>query len=176
MRLIAACLALLVLGLTQTALAACQGTDMLDELARSDPAAYDAIRARAAATPNGEGRFWRIERPGTTASYLFGTFHTDQAVATVPSPVWQALGRARIALFEISAAEQDAMQARLAGDRDFAFDQTAPPLSQRLDPPASPILGRALAARGVPLARAERMRPWMLFSLLALPACHLQRR
>jgi uncharacterized protein YbaP (TraB family) len=174
MRLLAACIALLVWASAPAASAVCAGENMLDALARSDPAAHAAIRARAAATPNGEGRFWGVERPGTPPSHLFGTFHTDQAVATVPPPAWQALGRARIALFELSAAEQAAMQARLAGDRAFAFDETAPPLSRRLDPASLAILGRALAARGIPLDQAERMQPWMLFSLLALPACHLE--
>lgn len=174
MRQLAACLAMLIWGLASPALAVCAGTDMLEALAETDAAAYDAIRARAAAIPNGEGRFWLVERPGTPASHVFGTFHTDQATATVPPPVWQALGRARIAIFELSAAEQDAMQARLAADRGFAFDDTAPPLSRRLDPADVAVLGRALAARGIPLDRAERMQPWMLFSLLGLPACHLR--
>lgn len=174
MRLLASCIAFLVLGIAPAAAAACKGTNILDALARGDPAAHAEIRARAAATPNGEGRFWRIERTGKAASHLFGTFHTDQAVATVPPAVWQALGRARIALFELSAAEQDAMQARLASDRDFAFDETAPPLSRRLDPAGRAVIARALASRGIPLDSAERMQPWMLFSLLALPACHLQ--
>ncbi len=174
MRLLAACVGLLVWALAPAGLAACAGTNMLEALARSDPAARGAIRARAAATPNGEGRFWLVERSGTPASYLFGTFHTDQAVETVPPPVWQALGRARIAIFELSAAEQAAMRARLAGDRSFAFDGAAPPLSRRLDMGQLAVLRRALAARGIPLGHAEQMRPWMLFSLLALPACHLQ--
>ncbi len=174
MRLLVACVALLAVALTPPARAACVGTNMLEELATSDPAALDAIRAQAAATPNGEGRFWKVERPGTPASVLFGTFHTDQAVGTVSPAVWQALGRARIAVFELSAAEQEAMQARLAGDRSFAFDDAAPPLSRRLAPDRLAVLTRALAARGIPLEQAERMQPWMLFSLLALPACHLQ--
>ena len=177
MRRLAACLALLISGLflgIAPAFAGCNGVNMLDVLAHKDPGAHAAIIARADATPNGEGRFWRIERPGLAPSHLFGTFHTDQAVGTVPPAVWQALGRARVALFELSAAEQEAMQARLAGDRGFAFDEAALPLSRRLDPAGLAVVARALAARGVPLDRAEQMQPWMLFSLLALPACHLE--
>jgi uncharacterized protein YbaP (TraB family) len=175
MRLLAACLALLAAA--PAALAACGGANMLDVLAHTDPAAHAAIMARAEATPNGEGRFWRIDRPDSPAvapSHLFGTFHTDQATATVPDAAWTALRDARIALFELGAAEQAAMQARLAGDRAFAYDDGAPPLSQRLDADGLAVISRALAARGIPLEAAEPMRPWMLFSLLALPACHLQ--
>jgi uncharacterized protein YbaP (TraB family) len=165
---------MLAAAIAAPAVAACGGTNMLDVLAHTDPPAHAAILARAEATPNPEGRFWRIERPGVAASHLFGTFHTDQAVATVPGGAWTALADARIALFELSAAEQAAMQARLAADRAFAYDDRAPPLSRRLDPAGLAVVARALAARGIPLAAAERMRPWMLFSLLALPACHLQ--
>jgi uncharacterized protein YbaP (TraB family) len=174
MRLLAACLALIASALAPAAHAACGGANMLDTLAHTDPAAHAAIIARAEATPNGEGRLWRVERPNVAASHIFGTFHTDQAVATVPDAAWAALADARIALFELSAGEQAAMQARLAGDRAFAFDDDAQPLSRRLDPDGLAVIARALAARGIPLAAAERMRPWMLFSLLALPACHLQ--
>jgi uncharacterized protein len=172
-RLLAA-FAILASGLAAPAFADCAGVNMLDVLAHTDPAAQAAIIARAELMPNGEGRFWRIERPGVPASHLFGTFHTDQAVGTVPQAAWAALADARIAVFELSAGEQGAMQARLAGDRAFAYDDGAPPLSHRLDPDGLAVVTRALAARGIPLAAAERMRPWMLFSLLALPACHLQ--
>ena len=182
MRLLAACLALatglVACGLAPVALAACGGANMLDVLADTDQAAHAAIVARAEATPNAEGRFWRIERHATSSgsapSHLFGTFHTDQAVATVSPAVWQALDGARIALFELGAAEQDAMQARLAGDPAFAFDEAAPPLNRRLSPAGLATVARALAARGIPLDHAQQMRPWMLFSLLALPACHLE--
>ncbi len=178
MRLIV-CLALVASVLPAPASAACAGANMLDVLAHTDPAAHTAIVARADATPNAEGRFWRIERPEAdpepAPSYLFGTFHTDQAGPTVPDAAWQALDGARMALFELSADEQDAMQARLAGDRAFAFDANGPPLSRRLDPAGLAVIARALAARGIQLDDgAERMQPWMLFSLLAFPACHLE--
>jgi uncharacterized protein YbaP (TraB family) len=147
---------------------------MMESLARTDPAAHAEILARAAATPNGEGRFWRIDRPGLAPSHLFGTFHTEQAVATVPPAAWVALDAARIALFEVSAAEQDALRARLAADPAFAVDEAAPPLGRRLDPDGLAVIARALSDRGIPLERADRMRPWILYSLLAVPACHLR--
>jgi uncharacterized protein len=172
LRLFLVCL--FVSTLAPAAFADCRGANMLDVLAQTNPAAHAAIVAQADATPNGEGRFWRIERPGTAPSHLFGTFHTDEAVATVPPAVWRALDAARIALFELSAAEQHALQVRLAGDRAFAYDDGSLPLSRRLDPARLAVIARALAARGIPLEGAERMQPWMLFSLLALPACHLE--
>jgi uncharacterized protein len=172
MRVLAACLVLLCLA--PAALADCRGVNMLDALARTDPAAHAAIVAGAEATPNAEGRLWRVDRPGLPPSHLFGTFHTAEAVATVPDAAWAALGDARIALLELGAAEQNAMQARLSGDRAFAFDDAAPPLARRLGPADLAVVAKALAARGIPLETADRMRPWMLYSLLAVPACHLR--
>jgi uncharacterized protein YbaP (TraB family) len=174
MRLLAASFLLLAIAHAPPAQAACRGTNMLDALARSDPTAYSAIVAAAGTTPNGEGRFWRVQRHGISPSHLFGTFHTDQAVATVPDDVWQALAAARLALFELSAGEREAMEARLASDPGFAFDRDAPPLSRRLDPGSLAVIREALGARGIPLEQAEQMRPWLLFSLLGFPACHLQ--
>ncbi|MEL6210526.1 MAG: hypothetical protein AAFR44_10180, partial [Pseudomonadota bacterium] len=64
---------------------ACAGEDLLDRLARDDPAAHAAILAEGAAIPNGDARLWRIAIPGTDtpASHLFGTYHDTETLATL---------------------------------------------------------------------------------------------
>lgn len=161
-------------GVSVPVLAACVGQNQLDALAGSDPAAHAGIFERAAGIQNGQGRFWRVDGAGAEPSYLFGTFHTAEAVETVTPEVWQALDRARIALFELSLDEQVAMERRISSDPTFAFDPEGPGLSERLDEANLAVLGDALATRGLTLEAAENMRPWLLFTLLGFPACHLQ--
>ncbi len=154
--------------------AACGGSDMLAALSQDDPATLAAIEGRAAAVPNGEGRFWRVERPGSAPSHLFGTFHTSAAAATVPDAAWTALDDARLAVFELDLDEQAATKARVARNPELAFDRSAPPLSSRLDAESLATVRTALTMRGMPGVLSEQMRPWMLFSLLSLPVCELQ--
>ena len=45
---------------------ACTGKDMMAELAKNDPAGCSPeIEQEAAATPNGKGLLWKIEKPGS---------------------------------------------------------------------------------------------------------------
>jgi uncharacterized protein YbaP (TraB family) len=147
---------------------------MLTAMAQDDPAALAGIEAQAAAVPNGEGRFWRVERPGTAPSHLFGTFHASAAAATVPDAAWAALDDARLVVLEIDLDEQTAIKERLARNPQLAYDRSAPPLSSRLDDESIATIRTALTLRGVPGALGEQMRPWMLFSLLSLPVCEMQ--
>lgn len=172
-RLMSLCL-LPVLFLASPAFANCIGQDMLPELRADDPAGLDAMFERARAIPNPQGLFWKIEKPGIAASHLFGTFHTSEVVDNVPDPVWQALDAARVAVFELSEDEQDAMNARMMSDPTFTMDLTAPPLLGELTEGQRRTLAEAFQARGMPVEAANQMRPWLLASLLGFPACHLR--
>lgn len=157
-----------------SAWANCIGQDMLPELRASDSAGIDAMFARSHAVPNGQGKFWKIEKPGIPASYLFGTFHAGDVVDEVSDDVWSALENSRIALFELSEQEQDAMNQRIASDPTFTMDLSAPPLLDELTNDQRRVLTKAFMARGMPVQAANQMRPWLLASLLGFPACHLR--
>jgi len=156
------------------ALANCIGQDMLPELKADDPEGFDAMFVRAHAFPNPQGRFWKIERDGVAPSHLFGTFHASEVVDQVPDPVWQALDNARVAVFELSEEEQEAMNARMMSDPTFTMDLSAPPLLNELTDGQRRTLSAAFQARGLPVEAANQMRPWLLASLLGFPACHLR--
>lgn len=174
LRTFCAALALFV-ATTGSALAECGGTSMLPALAQSDPAAYQAMFERAHAVPNAQGRFWKIEKEGLAPSYLLGTYHNTQAVETMPESVWQHLDAASSSWFEISLEEQERMETDMLNDpMGLIYDTSLPPLSQRIPASARPVVEAALAQRGVPMAAAEQMRGWMLFSLLGFPACQLK--
>ena len=154
--------------------AACVGQDMLPDLRAEDPQGIKSMFDRAHAQPNAQGRFWKIERAGTTPSFLFGTFHASEVVDGVPDQVWSALDAARIAVFELSEAEQDALGQRVATDPTFRMDMSSEPLLDDLTAGQREVLTRALAARGIPVQNANHMRPWLLASLLGFPPCHFK--
>ncbi|MHA1529957.1 MAG: TraB/GumN family protein [Alphaproteobacteria bacterium] len=157
----------------------CAGADLLAELEAADPTAHADLFERAHAVPNGRGKFWRVSRPGTIdaapPSYLFGTFH-DTAIARLPldPAVARALAAARLMLVELTGEEQARMQARIASDPEFILDAGATGLSGQLTGPERAAAERKLAENGLTLAIADKLRPWMLFSLLAVPQCMLR--
>jgi uncharacterized protein YbaP (TraB family) len=108
-------------------------------------------------------------------SYLFGTFH-DTGIARLPLDlrVEQALAAARLMLVELTEAEQARLQARIASDPGFALGADVTGLIGQLSAAERAVLERKLAANGLTLALAGKLRPWMLFSLLAVPQCMLR--
>lgn len=164
----------LLLGL-QSAAAQCAGTDLLAQMAITDPAAHAELFQRAHAVPNAIGKFWRVSRDGAPDSYLFGTFH-DTGIARQPLDpvVAQALGAARLMLVEVTEEEQSRMQARIVDDPTFVVDPDRTGFSRQLTAAEREAAERALAGRGVTLQIADKLRPWMLFSLLAVPQCMLR--
>lgn len=156
------------------ALATCIGTNLIPELRADDPAAVDAMYAHAAEVQNGEGRFWKVERAGLTPSYLLGSFHAAEAVDTVNDRIWSKFAAAAHVVVEVDLEQQAAMEARMATDVAFSFDLEGPGLRARLDPAQEKAVSDALAVRGMALRDVDKMRPWLLASLLSFPACHLQ--
>ncbi|MEM7210867.1 MAG: TraB/GumN family protein [Pseudomonadota bacterium] len=153
--------------------AACGGKNMLDELRRSNPDAVTAIEARANATQNGTGRFWKIERDGLAPSHLFGTFHTPQAAELVPEPVWAALDASEIAVFELSRSQEAEMESRLHSDPTFILSSEPTNLQDLLPPDDYTELRRAFEDRDISMQIAGALKPWLQISLLAFPPCHM---
>ena len=166
-----ALLLLLLLAPAPAPAAACGGSDLMAALARDDPAAHAAILARAARVPNGEGRLWRVRAPDGARSHLFGTLHSTEAAARgLPGQAAAALDAARVLLVETTPTEQARLEARIAGDPGFLMG-AGPPLSARLPGGLRPLAERALAERGVSMAVADRLKPWFLLAMLAIPEC-----
>ncbi|MDH5512415.1 MAG: TraB/GumN family protein, partial [Gammaproteobacteria bacterium] len=75
-------------------------------------AAMPAAQSGALAVPETASRFnkgllWKIDAPGTTASFIFGTIHSDdKRVTTLPEPVTRSL----------NASERFVMEAIVDGD------------------------------------------------------------
>lgn len=154
--------------------ARCTGKDLFAELQKNEPEAARAVLAEADAVPNGQGRFWKVERPGTAPSYLFGTFHVADAVEGVPDDVWLALDQARIAVFEVTLSDEESLEGRMASDPSFVLDQDARPFSERMSGADLERVEAAFASRGIAVSVAEKLQPWMQISLITFPPCQLR--
>ncbi|PPJ45316.1 polysaccharide biosynthesis protein GumN [Rhizobium sp. KAs_5_22] len=157
---------------------ACTGEDLLPALQKTDPTAYDKIVAKAAKTPNGKGIFWKIEKAGLSPSYLLGTMHvTDPRVLAMPKGASEAAADASTIVIESDEIldEKKAAAAMLMHPELTMFmDGTT--IRDHLSAEDAEKLETGLKARGLALAAVARMKPWILSSFVALPACEIARK
>lgn len=156
----------------------CDGSNVLAGLERSDPARLAAIRREADAVPNGKGLFWKIEGQGLAPSFLLGTMHvTDPRVLAMPAGAADAYAGALTVVVESDEIidEKKASAAILMHPEltMFADNRT---INDFLEPKDEALLEDGLKARGIPLPLVARMKPWMIASFVALPACEFTRK
>lgn len=156
----------------------CNGKDLLPGLQQSDPAAYRKILAEAEKTPNGKGLFWKIEKEGLKPSYLLGTMHvTDPRVLTMPAAARSAAAEASTIVIESDEIldEKKAAAAMLMHPELTMFmDGTT--IRDHLSAEDATLLEDGLKERGLALAAVARMKPWIISSFVALPACEIARK
>jgi uncharacterized protein YbaP (TraB family) len=158
--------------------ASCGGKNLIAEMQASDPAKFAALEKEAAAIPNGKGTFWKIEKEGIAPSYLLGTMHvTDPRVLAMPAGASQAYDTAKTIIVESDEIVDDRKAAAAImmqpGLTMFADGKT---INDFLKPEETEKLAAGLKARGIPLTLVARMKPWMIASFVALPACEMSRK
>ncbi|MCS3903923.1 uncharacterized protein YbaP (TraB family) [Methylohalomonas lacus] len=144
---------------------------LLLALLAAPAAAYECqpleLREPAAAVDirHDRGLLWRISKPGSATSYLYGTIHvSDPEITDLPEPVLAAL----------ADASHFVMEAELDGPAMLGFAQQmfysdGRRLSEQLDDDlytrAEDLLGR----HGVPPLAAQSLKPWAAFMTLNMP-------
>jgi len=152
--------------------AACAGTDLMANLAVEAPDTHAGILARGREAENGTGKFWRVTRDGAAPSFLFGTVHsTTAAEAGLAPAAARALAEARLVMVEIAPEENARIERLMLEDPAFMLAADPTPFSQRFGPDALPMVTEGLESRGLPPIIAERMKPWILLSTMAVPLC-----
>ena len=129
--------------------------------------AYGFPVAAEGAQPGGaftKGLLWRVSKPGTAPSYVFGTIHVaDPRVLDIPDPVNAALGRSRRYYMESIQGEREAMRLLEAGQ----FDD-----GRRLEPligtEAYARIAALLRERQVPDDVIARLKPWAALTNLTV--------
>ena len=156
----------------------CPGKDLRASLAADHPDIMTDIRDEASETPNAKGIFWRIERQGTPPSFLYGTMHsTDPRVNEISKAAGTAFAGADTVVVEAKdvLADQQKMAALLFGNPDLTMLPDGKTLDEFLDDEQKETVTAVLEARNVPLSTVQRMRPWLVMTMLSLPECELAR-
>jgi uncharacterized protein len=156
----------------------CTGANLLDALRTDDAAAYARLEAEAAKTVNGRGILWRVEKAGMAPSFLFGTMHvTDPRVTALPPAARRAFdGAGTLVIETVDVLDRAAMTAALFAKPELTMFTDGSTLASRLSPADRDALDKGLEARGIPPGSVLRMKPWILSSLVSLPACETARQ
>ncbi len=154
---------------------ACDGKSLITTLA---PGKLAGARAEAAATKNGSGLLWKVEKPGIDTSYLFGTMHvTDPRVTQLPDAAQTAFDAAGTVVIEtVDILDPVKAQAALLAKPELTMFTDGSTLTSLLSEEDAKLVEAELSRRGIPLALVSRMKPWMIAGLVALPPCELARK
>jgi len=178
--LLAASLLAVLFSITPAAAAddSCSGKDLMAELKQSDPVRYAEVVKEADAVPNGKGIFWKIEKPGLKPSWLLGSMHvTDPRVLNLPAYAQTAHDNADTIVIESDEIlDEKKAAAALLARPDLTMFTDGTTIQKLLSPEDYARLDAGLKQRGIPLSAVSRMRPWMIASAVALPACELARK
>jgi len=115
--------------------------------------------------PFSYGLLFRIEKPGTPPSYIFGTMHSEEPqVLTLPEPVKAAFDMAETLALELKL-EPAALQASmlgmlLQGDRE---------LPDIIGPQLYTETVSATTESGIPENMLKKFKPWGIVMLLSMP-------
>jgi uncharacterized protein YbaP (TraB family) len=154
-----------------TAQAQCVGENLIDALAQAD---RDALTVAAHAEPFATGNLWQATR-GDETLYLTGTFHLDDPRHdALMATLLPYLAKSKTLLVEAGPKEEAELQQKLAKDPGSMMNLAGSGLQDLLPPEDWEQLTAALLQRGIPSSIAEKLRPWFVSMMLALPPCALQ--
>ena len=158
--------------------AACAGKSLVPQLETSAPEKLAKARQEAAATVNGKGLLWKIEKAGIEPSFLFGTMHvTDPRVTALPGAAETALESAHTVVIEtIDILDPVKAQAALLMNPELTMFTDGSTLTSRLSEEDAKLVEAELSRRGIPLALVSRMKPWMIAGMVAMPPCEMARK
>ena len=156
--------------------AGCSGTNMLEEMRATDAAAHARIMSAAGETENANALLWKIERPGTPVSYLFGTMHlTDERINALSPTVEAAVKAARQLVLEVGDLSTASFVKAFANTRNLMMFTDGRRLEQLLTEAEYGKVAAILQRSGFPPQVAGGFRPWVATLMLALSDCERRR-
>lgn len=156
----------------------CVGQNLVEIMQRDEPQKYQKLEAEADGILNGKGTFWRIEKDGIAPSYLLGTMHvTDPRVLKMPNGAQEAFASASTVVVESDEILDDKKAAAaIFAKPELSMFLDGKSITDSLSPEDKQRLEDGLKQRGIPLASVLKMKPWILASFVALPACEFKRK
>lgn len=156
----------------------CTGTNLLAQMEHDDPATLAAIRSEAAGIENGNGILWQITSEGVPPSYLFGTMHmSDPRVVRLGEHAQAAFDASSTIVIETTdVLDQAKIIAAMLANPELTMFTDETTLSSLVPQEDRAAFETALSTRGIPLASVQKMKPWMLSAMIAMPACELARK
>jgi hypothetical protein len=158
--------------------AACGGDNLLERMRASGDPRLEEIETAADEVPNGSGKFWRIAMDGRADSYLYGTMHvSDPRVIALQPEVADALGEVGTVVIETDElVRPEGAQAAIFANPELTMFTDGTTLKTLLEPEDYALVEAELETIGVPIVAVQRMKPWMIASLVALPDCEMERK
>ena len=155
----------------------CSGNNLMEQFKLEKPEVYASINSAAAKEINGRSVFWKIEKEGLPTSYLFGTMHlSDPQIAILPNDVKEAIANSDQMVVEaVDALDPKKAQETMAKLSHLTFLQDGT-LRDLVKDELEDALVAALAERGLPIQFADRMQPWLVATMVALPVCEMRRK
>lgn len=155
----------------------CAGTDLLDELQKTDPALWQGVVNEAKKVSNGQARLWRIERAGVAPSYLLGTLHsTDPRITALSPALEKALAETRTIALEIANPSPTAMMEAFKTAPSMLIYTDGHKITPKLSPEEMKVVRARLEGAGLSPELVMSLRPWFAYTLLALPDCERERQ
>ncbi len=154
----------------------CTGRSLLPELARSHPELISEVRARAARIANTEAILWKVTRPGTAPSHLFGTMHvSDKRITAMSSPARSALAAAETVALEIEGLGPMSMLVAVQKMPELMVYTDGSRLDAKLSSSEFAKVQELLAKSGVSGQMAAMIRPWLVGMMLGISECERMR-
>ena len=153
----------------------CHGENLIEKLRVEQPEKYATLIIEANAVMNASSIFWKIEKQGIAPSYLLGTMHvSDPRVTKLSTAANKALNNAKTVIVEnIESLDPKKAAAAMVRLRHLTFLKQGDSLGSRLSDDLKTKLKTAITARGIPFQIADKMQPWLVTTLVALPICEL---
>ena len=127
--------------------------------------AKSSVSAAEPAARYTKGLLWKIESPGATVNYLFGTIHSDDTrVTTLPNAVTRSLDAS--SRFVMEAIMDSESLVRMAEVMFFNDERT---LEQVVGRKLYAQTVKAMNARGIPTVGVEKQKPWAVMMALSVP-------
>jgi uncharacterized protein len=156
----------------------CEGRDLSSPALLSADDFARASEKRGDELLNGRNLLWRIEEPGLSPSFLFGTVHsTDERALAIAKKAAEHIVGAKAVATELGGPfDKATMMAMGATMATKAVVRDGDSLAGVGSPDDVAIVDKYLAGRGMNSAVTHHLRIWLLAALVSEPPCEIERQ